>query len=60
VRVRREGRQRFYRADRERLAHVGPALERMWRDALWRLKLLAELEETRRGPAPRTKRRRRS
>jgi hypothetical protein len=27
-------------------------LERMWSDALWRLKLQAELEETRRGPRP--------
>jgi hypothetical protein len=25
-------------------------LERMWDDALWKLKLAAELEETRRGP----------
>ena len=60
VTVRSDGRQRFYRADRERLVHVAPALERMWDDALWRLKLLAELEETRRGPAPRSKRRTRS
>ena len=27
-------------------------LEPMWRDALWRLKLAAELEQTRRGPRP--------
>jgi hypothetical protein len=26
------------------------SLQRMWSDALWRLKLQAELEETRRGP----------
>jgi DNA-binding transcriptional ArsR family regulator len=58
VRVRAEGRQRFYRADRERLKHVAAVLERMWDDALWRLKLQAELEETRRGPAPAAKRKR--
>jgi DNA-binding transcriptional ArsR family regulator len=53
VKVRADGRERWYRADRDRLAHVATALERMWDDALWRLKLQAELEETRRGPAPR-------
>ena len=36
---------------------VGPMLERMWGDALWRLKLAAELEATRRGPRPRRMRR---
>ena len=58
VTIRTEGRQRFYRADRERLQHVAGALERMWGDALWKLKLHAELEETRRGPAPRRTRKR--
>jgi DNA-binding transcriptional ArsR family regulator len=52
VKVRIDGRQHFYRADHARLKHVAGALERMWDDALWQLKLLAELEETRRGPAP--------
>jgi len=33
-------------------------LERMWDDALWRLKLQAELEQTRRGPKPARRRRR--
>jgi DNA-binding transcriptional ArsR family regulator len=56
VTVRTDGRERWYRADRERLKHVAGALERMWDDALWRLKLQAELEETRRGPAPRARR----
>ena len=56
VKVRTDGRERWYRADRERLKHVAGALERMWDDALWRLKLHAELEETRRGPAPRKRR----
>jgi hypothetical protein len=29
----------------------------MWNDALWRLKLRAELAETRRGPRPTSRRR---
>jgi DNA-binding transcriptional ArsR family regulator len=47
------GRHRFYRARREALAPVAKMLEQMWDDALWRLKLAAELEHTRRGPRPR-------
>lgn len=47
---------RYYRARREALGPVGEMLERMWSDALWRLKLEAELEETRRGPRPRARR----
>lgn len=50
VEARPEGRQRFYRARREALGPVGRMLERTWQDALWRLKLGAELEQTRRGP----------
>jgi DNA-binding transcriptional ArsR family regulator len=44
--------QRFYRARRDALGPVGRMLEGMWNDALWRLKLSAELEQTRRGPSP--------
>ena len=51
--VRAEGRHRLYRAHREALGPVGDMLERMWSDALWRLKLAAELEHSRRGPRPR-------
>jgi DNA-binding transcriptional ArsR family regulator len=51
--ARSEGRFRYYRADRARLAAVADMLERMWGDALWRLKLAAELEASRRGPHPR-------
>ena len=47
---RAEGRHRLYRAKREALGPVGRMLEGMWSDALWRLKLQAELIETRRGP----------
>jgi len=50
VEVRRDGRQRWYRARREACGAVGRLLESMWDDALWRLKLQAELEATRRGP----------
>ncbi len=49
---------RVYRVKRDALTPVAPMLEQMWTDALWRLKLRAELEETRRGPRP-VKRRRR-
>jgi DNA-binding transcriptional ArsR family regulator len=52
VESRAEGRGRFYRARREALGPVAGILEQMWGDALWRLKLQAELEETRRGPRP--------
>ena len=58
VAVRREHRHRYYSARRAALGPVGAALERMWDDALWRLKLQAELEQTRRGPKPARRRRR--
>src|SRR6266498_380448 len=44
VEVRSDGRTRWYRARREALGPAGRILERMWDDALWRLKLQAELE----------------
>lgn len=44
---------RVYRVRREALGPLGAMLEEMWTDALWRLKLKAELRETRRGPQPR-------
>jgi len=50
VESRAEGRHRLYRARREALGPVGSMLEGMWSDALWRLKLQAELIESRRGP----------
>jgi DNA-binding transcriptional ArsR family regulator len=53
VKARTEGRHRFYTARREALDSVAGMLEEMWNDALWRLKLAAELEQTRRGPRPR-------
>jgi DNA-binding transcriptional ArsR family regulator len=58
--VRADGRHRYYRARREAFGPVGRLLERMWDDALWGLRLRAELEQTRRGPRAgrRTRRRR--
>ena len=50
VESRAEGRHRLYRARREALGPVGRMLEGMWSDALWRLKLQAELVDSRRGP----------
>ena len=58
VDARPDGRHRYYRASRTRLTAVADILEPMWHDALWRLKLQAELEETRRGPSPKRTRKR--
>jgi DNA-binding transcriptional ArsR family regulator len=57
VEVRSERRNRHYRACKDALGVVGPILEQMWDDSLWRLKLAAELEAKRRGPRPGRKRR---
>jgi DNA-binding transcriptional ArsR family regulator len=48
-------RNRYYRAKRDALGPMAEMLERMWNDALWKLKLAAEMEESRRGPRPRGK-----
>jgi len=62
IEVRPDGQQRYYRARRQELGPVARMLESMWDDALWRLKLVVELEQTRRGPRrgqrPRSNRRR--
>ena len=55
VEAREESRFRYYRACPEALGGMVEALERMWEDGLWRLKLAAELEESRRGPRSRKK-----
>jgi DNA-binding transcriptional ArsR family regulator len=53
--ARREGRRRFYRARPEALGPLRAWLEATWDDALYRLKVQAELEAARRGPRPRTR-----
>jgi len=47
VSVRRDGRRRWYRADREALGPLAPALEALWSTSLERLAELAEREERR-------------
>jgi DNA-binding transcriptional ArsR family regulator len=56
---RAEGRLRLYRARKAALGPLRAWLESMWKDGLGRLQLLAEIEEARRGPAPRRRRRKR-
>jgi DNA-binding transcriptional ArsR family regulator len=53
VEARAEYRNRFYRARRAAFGPAAKILQGMWDDALWKLKLAAELDETRRGPKPR-------
>ena len=53
VESRPDGQYRVYRIRRETLGPIAALLESMWSDALWRLKLKAELKQTRRGPQPR-------
>ncbi len=55
---REEGTFRFYIAKKEELGSLRKYLEQMWDNALYRLKIRAELEGARRGP--RSKRRRKS
>jgi DNA-binding transcriptional ArsR family regulator len=50
IEARTEQRNRYYLARREALGSAAEILERMWDDALWKLKLAAELEQSRRGP----------
>ena len=50
VEVERRGRERLYRARRSALGPFRAWLEAAWDDALYRLRLAAELEAGRRGP----------
>ena len=59
VEARAEDRHRLYRARRHNLGGLSEMLERMWNDKLWKLKLEAELEESRRGPRQRRRRKKR-
>ncbi|HEX6813662.1 MAG TPA: helix-turn-helix domain-containing protein [Planctomycetota bacterium] len=60
VAVTRRGRERHYRANRQALGPFRRWLEASWDDALYRLKLAAELEAARRGPSPTPSTRKRS
>jgi DNA-binding transcriptional ArsR family regulator len=57
VEARADGQHRVYRVRRDTLGPVAEMLESMWADGLWRLKLKAELKQSRRGPQPRRRRR---
>ncbi|HEX5050983.1 MAG TPA: metalloregulator ArsR/SmtB family transcription factor [Planctomycetota bacterium] len=59
VEVEKRGRERHYRARRTALGPFRRWLEASWDDALYQLKLAAELEAARRGPAPESSPRRR-
>ena len=52
VSCRADGRRRLYRARRRAVGPLKGPLEAHWADALYRLKLHAELERARRGPLP--------
>ncbi len=54
--ARSDRRFRYYRARPAMLGPLRASLEHMWSDALWRLKLAAELEQSRRGPRPGSRR----
>jgi DNA-binding transcriptional ArsR family regulator len=58
VSCRAEGRNRLYLARRDALGELADYLEKTWDDALYRLKLAAELEDGRRGPRGSGRRRR--
>lgn len=57
VTARADGRFRYYRANHAAIGPLAAALEAMWEDSLWKLKLAAELEATRRGMRPARSRR---
>ena len=59
VSERDSGRHRFYAARKETLGPLREWLEQMWTSALYRLKIRAEMEEARRGPRRKSRRRRR-
>ena len=57
VESRMEGRNRYYRAQKQALGPMAKMLEEMWADALWNLKVAAEMEQAKRGPKPQKKKR---
>jgi DNA-binding transcriptional ArsR family regulator len=58
VERRAQGKHRYYCARKSGLGPLRKWLEQMWSDALYQLKWRAEMEEARRGPHPRRRRRR--
>jgi DNA-binding transcriptional ArsR family regulator len=60
VESRLEGRNRYYRARKQALGPMAKMLEEMWSDALWKLKVAAEMEQSRRGPKPARRKKRKS
>jgi DNA-binding transcriptional ArsR family regulator len=58
VESRADSRFRYYQANKKALGPMAAMLESMWADALWKLKLAAELEQSRRGPKPQKKKKR--
>jgi DNA-binding transcriptional ArsR family regulator len=56
VTVEKRGRERLYGARRDALGPFRQWLEAAWGDALYRLKLAAELDAARRGPEPQASR----
>ena len=59
VASRGEGRRRLYAARKDGLGPFREWLEGMWATSLYRLKIRAEMEEARRGPRAKSRRRRR-
>ena len=53
---RKDGVRHFYIASKQEIGSLQPWLESMWDDALYRLKIRAEMEEARRGPQKRKRR----
>jgi DNA-binding transcriptional ArsR family regulator len=59
VESRLDGRNRYYRARRQAFGPMAKMLEAMWADALWKLKVAAEMEQGRRGPKPQARKKKR-
>jgi len=57
VQSRKDGVRHFYSANKEQFGPLRPWLEEMWDTALYRLKIRAELEQARRGPRAKKRRR---
>ena len=56
---RREGLYHYYKAKPEQFGSLKEWLESMWESGLYRLKIRAEMEQNRRGPRPKKRKKRR-